>query len=108
MPSIETLIASLAKSEMRLPTMTESKYSNLGIAILGHALSKIAGQPYDTFVKERILKPLCMIDSGFERDRYKEDHFAVGYYADNGVMKPAMIWQEHGFRPAGGMYSTVA
>jgi CubicO group peptidase (beta-lactamase class C family) len=108
MPTIETLIASLAKSEMRLPTMTEPKYSNLGIAILGYALSKIAGQPYDTFVKERILQPLGMIDSGFERDQYQDDHFAVGYYADGETMKPAMVWQEHGFRPAGGMYSTVA
>ncbi|MEO8393016.1 MAG: serine hydrolase domain-containing protein, partial [Chloroflexota bacterium] len=84
------------------------KYSNLGIAILGYALTKIAGQPYEQFARERILQPLGMIDSGFERDQYGEDHFAVGYFAEGESMKQAMVWDANGFRPAGGMYSTVA
>ena len=108
MPTSEELLASLASSELHLPTMTEPKYSNLGIALMGYALSKIAGVPYDQFVQERILQPLGMIDSSFERNRYGDDHYAVGYYADQDVMKPSPYWQEHGFRPAGGMYSTVA
>ncbi len=108
MPTSEELLASLANSEMHMPTMTAPKYSNLGVAILGYALGKIAGQPYDTFVKERILTPLGMNDSGYERSAYDDDHYAVGYYEDKGAMKASPDWEEHGFRPAGGMYSTVA
>ncbi len=108
MPSSEALLASLAKVEMYLPTMTEPKYSNLGIALMGYALSKIAGQSYEQFVQERILQPLGMIDSGFERERYGEDHYAIAYYPEKGVMKLSPQWQENGFRPAGGLYSTVS
>ncbi|HVU11459.1 MAG TPA: serine hydrolase domain-containing protein [Phototrophicaceae bacterium] len=108
MPSSEELLASLATSEMYLPTMTEPKYSNLGIALMGYALSKIAGQPYDQFVQERILQPLGMIDSGFERDKYGDDHYATAYWRESDQLQLSPHWQEHGFRPAGGMYSTVS
>ncbi len=108
MPTVEDLIAGLAGDEMRLPTMTEPKYSNLGIALMGYALSKVAGQPYDEYVTTNILQPLGMTDSGFERSRYGEAHFAVGYDAAAEGMLPVAQWEERGFRPAGGMYSTVA
>ncbi len=108
MPTAEQLLASLANSETLLPTMTQPKYSNLGIAIMGYALGKIAGQPYDAFVRERILAPLGMVDSGYERSAYGDEHYAVGYYKDGETLKAAPDWEEHGFRPAGGMYSTVA
>ena len=109
MPSIEELLASLAVSEMLLPTMVEPKYSNLGISIMGHALSKIAGQDYDAFVQERILQPLGMTDCGFERDQYGEDHYGVGYRkGKDGAMIPVPDFAEDGWRPAGGLYATVA
>jgi CubicO group peptidase (beta-lactamase class C family) len=109
MPTIDELLASLADLECIYPTMTEPKYSNLGIAILGHTLSVIAGQPYDQFVTERVLKPLGMMSSGYNRAAYGEDRYAVGYYwARRGQLEAAPHWDEQGFRPGGGMYSTVA
>lgn len=108
MPPIETLIQLANDSETSFPTATEPKYSNLAIAIMGHALSRIAGQPYDEYIVEHILKPLGMNDSGFDRSRYGDDHRAVGYHIDESDQYfPSYHWNERGFMPGGGMYSTV-
>jgi len=110
MPAISELIKSLEDMEMILPTMKDPKYSNLGIAILGHTLSLIAGQSYSDYIHENILKPLGMTTSGFMRDRYTDDEYAISYYlpALGEPFGTAPHWNENGFRPAGGMYSTVA
>lgn len=109
MPAIEELMQSLQGMQMILPTMKEPKYSNLGIAILGYTLSKIAGKPYEDYIHENILNPLNMTSSGFERDRYSEQEYAISYYLPSlgEPFAPAPHWNENGFRPAGGMYSTV-
>ncbi len=108
MPVIETLLALAQQAEMRLPTMTEPKYSNLGIAILGHALSRIAGVPYQQYIDQNILGPLGMASSGFDRGALAQDKFAQGYHRDAARQPfPAKHWDEQGFKPAGGMYSTV-
>ena len=36
------------------------EYSNLGFVILGRVISEVAGQPYQAFVQDRILRPLGM------------------------------------------------
>lgn len=38
-------------------------YSNVGMALLGHALARRAGRGYETLVRERILMPLRMRDT---------------------------------------------
>lgn len=106
MPTADALLKALEGDEMRLPTHTEPKYSNLGVGMMGYTLSQIAGQPYGEYVTQHVLQPLGMNESGF--DRPGDEHYAVGYYSDGGVMKSAPHWDEQGFRPGGGMYSTVA
>src|SRR5678815_5534636 len=64
-PSVEEQLKSLKNSEMLLPAMTMYSYSNLGYAIMGLALSRVAKQPYDQYVATQILEPLGMNHSGF-------------------------------------------
>jgi CubicO group peptidase (beta-lactamase class C family) len=107
MPMIEELLKSLTDVEMRLPVMTEPKYSNLGIAIMGHALSHVAGQRYDEYVRENILQPLGMTQTGFDPSAYGDER-AIGYHLAKGKFEISPTWDEKGFRPAGGMYSSVS
>ncbi|MCC6803646.1 MAG: beta-lactamase family protein [Anaerolineae bacterium] len=107
MPTAEALLESLSRLEMAFPTMVEPKYSNLGISLMGYALSKIAGQEYGSYVEAQILKPLGMDSSGFDHSRYGDDHYAVGYDLTAEGASPSPHWDEQGFRPGGGMYSTV-
>jgi beta-N-acetylhexosaminidase len=44
---------------------TDSKYSDLGIILLGEILSRVAGQPLEEFVRERVFEPLAMTDTLF-------------------------------------------
>ena len=37
---------------------TEAKYSNVGYILLGEVITRIAGQPYDAFVRDHVFKPL--------------------------------------------------
>ncbi len=107
MPTAETLLQSLGGLEAVFPTMVEPKYSNLAVAMMGYALSKIAGQDYGSYVEANVLQPLGMDASGFDRSRYGERHYAIGYDETADGMSPSPHWDEQGFRPGGGMYSTV-
>ena len=109
MPSGEELLAALPEYEMPMRNLLEPKYSNLGISMLGYALSKIAGKPYNDLIRDEIFMPLGMGDSGFVREAYGVEHYAVGYSkAKDGSMKAAPDWDPAYWIPAGGLYSTVA
>jgi beta-N-acetylhexosaminidase len=42
---------------------TDYKYSDLGMILLGEILARVAGQPLDEFVRERVFGPLAMTDT---------------------------------------------
>lgn len=109
MQTAEEMLKTLELAEMLMPTMQEPKYSNLGISMLGYTLSKVAGQPFTEFVKEHILTPLGMTNTGFTRSPYTDEHYAQGYNkeaVDKFVAAPD--WDSRGWLPAGGIYSTIA
>lgn len=108
-PTIEEIMASLDQTELTFPPMTEFKYSNLGIAVLGHALETIAGQPYREYVKEHVLQPLGMQASDFELDPETEKQMATGYALEPGKA-PEAVGQPSisGFIYAGQLISSVS
>lgn len=108
MPSVEDILANLPLSEIALPSMTEPKYSNLGIGILGYTLSVIAGKRFEDCIEEYILKPLGMNSSGYDPEKLDTKHKAVGYYPDGkGDHAIAPYIDRRAFRPGGGLYSTL-
>ena len=80
-PPIEEQLKSLSRVEMIVPAMSEFTYSNLGYNIMGLALSRAARQPYDKYVKRRILAPLRMDLTGVALTPPMKEHFAKGYNA---------------------------
>ena len=55
--------------------------------VIGYLVSLISGVPFDTFLEERIFRPLGMDDTGFSVPREKLDRFAAMYSApgDDGI-----------------------
>jgi len=51
--------------DLAYPPGSRSVYSDLGIILLGEILERIAGQPFEAFVRERVLDPLGMHDTLF-------------------------------------------
>ncbi|MCB9670371.1 MAG: beta-lactamase family protein [Alphaproteobacteria bacterium] len=74
-------------------------YSNLGAAVLGAALAKAAGKPWEVLLDERIARPLrarsLTVDSG---------PLAQGHDID---LRPVGPWTLGAFAPAGGVEGSV-
>ena len=58
---------------------TAFSYSNIGYAILGAALSRVAGMPYTEWEQTRVLTPLGMTHTRFEIDPSIATDLATGY-----------------------------
>lgn len=87
------------------------RYSNIGYALLGFALERAAGRPYEILADSLVLRPLGMERTVFvvTDDRRR---LATGYVNLPGdSADPRVPRAEHGGRgyrvPSGGLYSTV-
>ena len=78
-PPVERLMALLPETEQPYPPSTQWKYSNLGVALLGHALARIAGQSWEAYVQDHILRPLGMTDSAPRLTSALRSQAARGY-----------------------------
>lgn len=96
----------LKNRSLVMPPGTMPSYSNLGYALLGRLLSEnlLRNQTFETWVTERILKPLNMTRTGFEITEDVQQNMAFPY-SENGTKMPFMniYW----VAPAGQMYSTL-
>ena len=72
------IVARLAKVPLIAQPGTEWNYS-IATDVLGHLVAVISGQPFDAFVRERILRPLGMADTGFHVPADKVARFAASY-----------------------------
>ncbi len=55
---------------------------DLGLDVLGVLIARAAGQPLDTFMRERIFAPLGMKDTGFSVPAATIDRFATSYWTN--------------------------
>lgn len=76
------------------------EYSNFGAALLGYALGRAGGKPYEKLVEERILEPLAMKSSRFAIGAGE----AVPHGPDGKAVKP---WRLSVHVAAGGLRSTA-
>ena len=86
-------------------------YSNDGYALLSYLVSRVSGQPFDTYVQRRVFRPLGMRQSSFGRRGLGEDvPVAEGYgaYVD-GDVHPQTTWPPYEVCTVGdgGMWSTA-
>jgi CubicO group peptidase (beta-lactamase class C family) len=83
-----------------------------GSDVLGVLIARATGQPFEEFLRERILEPLKMADTGFSVPAANLSRLATGY-ADNGVDVYDAVadskWRQPPAFPsgAGGMVSTI-
>ncbi len=61
----------------------------MGMGLLAIALSRRAGQPYETLLKTRILDPMGLKNTGITLTPEMKAQFAVGH---NGYLQPVGYW----------------
>lgn len=101
---VDRLYGFLSRHRLRREPGSEVEYSNLGYGLLGHALARAAGLPFRDLVRERILEPLGMTDTGWTEDGVLAHRRAEGHKHGRVVRR----WTTtEAFDGAGGLRSTV-
>ena len=105
----DDIVSSLDKVEIEYTPGTSPHYSNLGYQLLGIALEQVAHEPFERYVKSRILDPLRMEDSDFSLDNDKLRRFASGYtYLEPDFQRfNAPEWDLAVLKYSGGLFSTA-
>ncbi|MDI3285978.1 serine hydrolase domain-containing protein [Polyangium sp. 15x6] len=105
-PNDDELLAHLASVRMARAPGVDDEYSNLGFALLGIVVARRSGQPYASFIKERILDPLGMTTSTFAPEVLGE-HLATPHKNRDGVLGPNRLWEHAAYTPVGGLYAST-
>ena len=102
--TVDQMYAFLSAYELSRDIGAQYEYSNLGVGLLGHALSRRAGKSYEALVTERILKPLGMSDTKITLDAAAKSHLALGHSANGAA---AANWDLPTLAGAGAIRSTA-
>jgi CubicO group peptidase (beta-lactamase class C family) len=102
--SVEELYAGLARTRLRRRPGGRVKYSNLGAGLLGQALARAAGQPYEELVRERICVPLGLADTMITPTGEQTARLATGH---NRRGRPVPPFQLPALAGAGALRSTA-
>ncbi len=108
----KVLISALPHTKYAYEPDTRFFYSNIGYAILGATLSRVAGMTYPQYVQQKIFAPLEMTHSVFEPNAAIRQHLSKGYEVSrDGSIDSSTPQSEHDGRgykvPNGAMYTTV-
>jgi CubicO group peptidase (beta-lactamase class C family) len=63
----------------------EFEYSNLGVGLLGHVLSRVTGLSYEELERQRVWTPLRMTNTAITFTPWMKAHLAVGHDAQGNV-----------------------
>ena len=87
---------------------TKFDYNNADYVILGKIIEQVYGKPYEQVVKEQILDPLHMVDTGMAHADVVIPGLADTYFMteDHRLMPDLPVYPEYWYA-AGGMYSTA-
>lgn len=108
----DVMIAAMPDVRYEFEPGTHYQYSNIGYAILGATLGRVAEASFVDFQLEEIFAPLHMIDTVFEPNDRVSGRIAKGYELRDGKPDGNQPAREHAGRgykvPNGAIYTTVA
>lgn len=114
--SLEETAKQLAKRPLEFEPGEKWQYSP-GLTVAGRVVEVASGQPFETFLAERIFEPLGMNDTNFQITDEQRSRLATLYKPgddDQGLQK-AEHWlndpaeaRDRGPNPSGGLFSTAA
>ncbi len=103
----DSLVAIVSGMPLEFEVGTEYSYNNSGYFILGLIIEKVTGKPYDVVLRERLLDPLGLRDTGYDHTRDVQSKAASGYSRTLTGYEVAPYLHSSVPYAAGMMYSTV-
>lgn len=82
---------------------TSYDYSNLGMGVLGDVLAGLEKKDYNTFITDKIFKPLKMNNTTLSPSRLQLKNSAIGHY----VGEPVIMWDFASMAGAGAIKSDI-
>ena len=76
--SLQEVVDKLVEAPLIAQPGTEWNYS-VATDVLGYLVQQISGEPFDVFLREKVIKPLGMVDTDFFVPADKLDRFACNY-----------------------------
>ncbi|KGE17043.1 serine hydrolase domain-containing protein [Paenibacillus wynnii] len=73
------LINTFKQEPLKFTPGTQFSYSNSNYVLLGYIIEKVSKESYTDYINNNILRPLHMLDSGYDNNIYNEDNHAKGY-----------------------------
>jgi CubicO group peptidase (beta-lactamase class C family) len=109
---LQEFVRQLEEEGLRFDPGEGYGYSNAGYFILGLIIEGVTGKPYEVVLKEQILQPLSMLDTGCDRDGLVLENRARSYQR---LPDGYITWNEdtNGYDPSvcgfgsGNLYSTI-
>ena len=102
--TLEQLYVGLPNYPLTRQPGTQFEYSNLGFALLGQGLALKLHQPFADLLRERITRPLGMMDTHFGEDPATASRCAQGHGFD---LTRVGQTDDGALNPAGGLRSTA-
>jgi CubicO group peptidase (beta-lactamase class C family) len=83
-PLLEGL-AALSDARRLFPPGTGYSYNNAAFSMAGAIVQVVSGQPYEAFVRERLLRPLGMVSASFTADEAITNPVALPHWVAEGT-----------------------
>ena len=110
--SKEEFVKSAFESNRFQAGKTGYEYSNVGYSLLALIVESVSGQSFEAFLRNKILLPAGMEQTGYLLPEWEDNQVAVGYKGDDDWGQPHRKgWQEGGISlhllGNGGLLSTI-
>jgi CubicO group peptidase (beta-lactamase class C family) len=102
--TVAKLYAFLSNHTLRREPGTQYEYSNVGMALLGHAIERKAGASFESLVRDGICRPLDMASTRITVTQELKPRLATGH-GKHGAPLPS--WDMSAIAPAGALRSTA-
>jgi len=104
---VEEFVTTYCSGDLEFEPGSEFRYSNSGYFILGAIIEELTGESYEQQLTTRILDPLGMSDTGYDREAVIIERRAAGYERAGDGYRNARYLDMTIPYAAGSMYSTV-
>jgi D-alanyl-D-alanine carboxypeptidase len=103
----EEIIALTRELPLLFQPGTHFKYNNGGYVLLGQVIERLTGQTYESYLQQNLLRPLGLVDTGYEQTDALIPFRARGYrFANGGIENATHIAMSVPYA-AGSIYSTA-
>ena len=110
-PTIAATVTSVAPCVLVHRPDTVTKYSNLGVTVVGQAVARVADVPFETYQQEQLIGPMGIKSTSFILDERLEERLSTSYMrvADgrDGFFTIESPVFQLGTIPAGNLYTTA-